>query len=544
MKLLNLLFAILFCSTTIFSQTSIYGKVTDESSGEDLIYANIVLNRNGVFAAGTLTDFEGNYSVPVDPGTYEVNVSYTGYPNRAITDIIVKAGQGTKLDIQLSEGIDLSTVIVTGYKVPIIEQDNSTQGATLTSEQMKNLPRKNISALAGTTAGLSQVDNSEAVTVRGSRDRATNYYIDGIRVSGSANLIERDKTSIVKNDLLGETPSAYENKANLISQNIAKSNISYKEEKLITEPISANEEYDNIDENDFIKSEENNFSTFSIDVDYASYSNIRRFINQRQTPPRAAVRIEEMVNYFNYDYPQPTNNKPFSVNTELGDCPWNNRHKLLHVGLQGEDMSFEKATSNNIVFLIDVSGSMSSANKLPLLKQSFALLINELRPEDRVAIAVYAGAAGLVLPSTPVKEKATILNALNKLNAGGSTAGGAGIQLAYKVALENLMAAGNNRVILATDGDFNVGTSSPDDLEKLIEEKRQSGVYLTVLGFGMGNYKDNRLEVLADKGNGHYAYIDNLKEAKKVFITELTGTLYTIAKDVKIQMVFNAKNVK
>ena len=281
-------------------------------------------------------------------------------------------------------------------------------------------------------------------------------------------------------------------------------------------------------------------STFSIDVDRASYSNVRRFLMDGQLPPEDAVRVEEMINYFSYNYPLPgPEDPPFSVYTELADCPWNEERKLLHIGLQGKVMTPEELPPSNLVFLMDVSGSMKAENKLALAKQAMRLLVEQLRPEDRVAIVVYAGAAGLALPSTSGADKQSILQAIDKMEAGGSTAGGAGIQLAYQVAQEHLIKEGNNRVILATDGDFNVGISSDGGLTQMIEEKRKAGVYLTVLGFGMGNYKDNKLELLADRGNGNYAYIDNLEEAKKVFVEELPGTLFTIAKDVKIQLEFN-----
>jgi len=251
-----------------------------------------------------------------------------------------------------------------------------------------------------------------------------------------------------------------------------------------------------------------------------------------------------MINYFNYDYPEPEGRHPFSVYTEISACPWNASHQLLHVGLKGKSIDKSELPPSNLVFLIDVSGSMSNANKLPLLKQAFRMLVNELRPEDRVAMVVYAGAAGLVLESTPGTEKAKILAALDKLQSGGSTAGGAGLELAYKVAQENFAEEGNNRIILATDGDFNVGSSSNAEMERLIEKKREHGVFMTVLGFGMGNYKDDKMEIIADKGNGNYAYIDNIQEARKVFITEFGGTLFTIAKDVKFQMEFNPARVK
>ncbi|HQL69603.1 MAG TPA: DUF3520 domain-containing protein, partial [Bacteroidales bacterium] len=243
-------------------------------------------------------------------------------------------------------------------------------------------------------------------------------------------------------------------------------------------------------------------------------------------------------------YKQPTGEHPFSTSLELGECPWNKNHQLLLVGIQGKKMISEEIPATNLVFLIDVSGSMSDYNKLPLLKQAFKILVEQLRPQDRVAIVVYAGAAGLVLPSTSGKDKATILAAIDRLEAGGSTAGGAGINLAYKIAKENYIPKGNNRVILATDGDFNVGESSDASMERLIEEKRESGVYLSILGFGMGNYKDSKMEKLSNKGNGNYAYIDNIMEARKIFSEELWGTLFTIAKDVKIQIEFNPAKVK
>jgi Ca-activated chloride channel family protein len=304
------------------------------------------------------------------------------------------------------------------------------------------------------------------------------------------------------------------------------------------------EGYSAIHENGFKDVMHNPLSTFSIDVDKASYSNVRRFLNMGQLPPVDAVRIEEMINYFNYDYPEPAGKHPFSVYTEVSSCPWNSGHQLLHVGLKGKSIDKSELPPSNLVFLLDVSGSMGAPNKLPLLKQAFRMLVNELRNEDRVAIVVYAGAAGLVLESTPGSEKSTILAALDKLQSGGSTAGGAGLKLAYQVAQEHFIEEGNNRIILATDGDFNVGPSSNAEMERLIEKKRDEGVFMTVLGFGMGNYKDDKMEIIADKGNGNYAYIDNIQEARKVFITEFGGTLFTIAKDVKFQIEFNPARVK
>ena len=303
------------------------------------------------------------------------------------------------------------------------------------------------------------------------------------------------------------------------------------------------EGYSTIHENGYKDVLNQPLSTFSIDVDRASYSNVRRFINMGQLPPVDAVRIEEMINYFGYHYPEPKGEHPFSVYTELSVCPWNKKHQLLHVGLQGKKMEKDELPNSNLVFLLDVSGSMSDYNKLPLLKSAFQMLVKELRPEDRVAIVVYAGAAGLVLESTPGNEKEKILESIERLQAGGSTAGGAGLKLAYKVAEENFIEGGNNRIILATDGDFNVGVSSNAEMERLVEVEREKGIFITVLGFGMGNYKDDKMEIIADKGNGNYAYIDNILEAKKVFINELGATLFNIAKDVKIQVEFNPAKV-
>ncbi len=304
------------------------------------------------------------------------------------------------------------------------------------------------------------------------------------------------------------------------------------------------EQYDHMPENDFHATTDSPLSTFSIDVDPASYANVRRFINSGNLPPVDAVRIEEMINYFSYDYPEPKTNEPFSIITEHSTCPWNKDHQLVSIALQAKKIPMSQLPPSNLVFLLDVSGSMNSEDKLPLLKKSIGLLTNQLRSTDKVAIVVYAGNAGLVLPATSGNDKATILQALDQLSAGGSTAGGAGIQLAYKIALENFIPNGNNRVILATDGDFNVGVSSDGELVRIIEEKRTTGIFLTVLGFGTGNLKDSRMEKLADKGNGNYAYIDNIMEANKVLVKEAGGTLFTLAKDVKLQIEFNPQYVK
>lgn len=308
-------------------------------------------------------------------------------------------------------------------------------------------------------------------------------------------------------------------------------------------PTWNTESYFSNSENGFINVGNDPLSTFSIDVDTASYSNIRRFINQEIMPPIGAVRIEEMINYFSYSYPQPSSKHPFSVTTELGPCPWNDSHQLVRIGLKGKSIDTKKLPPSNLVFLIDVSGSMSAPNKLPLLKQSMKMLVKQLGKDDRVSMVVYAGNDCIALEPTAGSEQQKIFTAIDTLGAGGSTHASSGIVTAYRLAEQVFMPKGNNRIILASDGDFNVGTTSRGELQKLIEEKRESGIYLTVLGFGMGNYHDDTMEILADKGNGNYGYIDNLLEAKKVLVKEMSGTLFALARDVKIQVEFNPEKV-
>lgn len=305
-----------------------------------------------------------------------------------------------------------------------------------------------------------------------------------------------------------------------------------------------NEEYASLPENPFISVSDMAVSTFSADVDTASYSNIRRMLNDSHLPYVDAVRIEEMVNYFTYDLTSPSGDEAIAITTEIHAAPWNEDHQLLMIGLKTKDIIFEDTPGNNLVFLLDVSGSMNNPDKLPLLQSAIKMLVNELRPIDKISIVVYAGSSGLVLDGADGSQKEEIVAAIDALSAGGSTAGGAGINLAYQVAMDYYIEGGNNRVILGTDGDFNVGLSSTQDLEELIVEKRESGIFLSVLGFGTGNLKDDKMETLADKGNGVYYYIDSILEAKKVFVSELGASLVTVAKDVKLQVEFNPLNVK
>ena len=344
----------------------------------------------------------------------------------------------------------------------------------------------------------------------------------------------------------------------MIGRAAKSSSVGYALNKTLTQPVSGEEalrgirepsadfntaSYDHIGENPFVDAKGNPLSTFSIDVDTASYSNVRRFINEGSLPPKDAVRVEELINYFTYDYPQPSDGRPFAVHLDVTSCPWETSHRLVRIGLKGKEIATDKRGPSNLVFLLDASGSMMPPERLPLVKQAMRLLVEKLTENDRVAIVVYAGASGLALPSTTGDHKEHILEALENLQAGGSTNGAEGIQLAYKIAADNFIKGGVNRVILATDGDFNVGVTSQGDLIRLIEEKAKSGVFLSVLGVGTDNLKDSTMQKLADKGNGNYAYLDSLDEARKVLVQQMNGTLVTIAKDVKIQIEFNPARV-
>jgi len=438
--------------------------------------------------SGTVTDEKGN------PLSY-VSVKYKGSSSGTFTD----ASGKYSFTISSSSGTLIFSTL--GYQTVEMKVNGKAVIDIVLSSSKKELQEVIVTA-QGQAAQKRTLGNSNQV-----------YSTRGISGSAPGIYAERNNTSFYQN----------------------------KDE----EYIDFNREgYDKITENQFLKVNDNPLSTFSIDVDAASYSNVRRFLNQGQLPPAGAVRIEEMVNYFKYEYPQPTNNDPFSINTEIADAPWNKDHKLVLIGLQGKKIPTENLPASNLVFLIDVSGSMQSANKLPLVKASMKMLVDQLREQDKISMVVYAGAAGIVLPPTSGAEKTKIKDAIDKLEAGGSTAGGAGIKLAYKTAQENFVKNGNNRVILCSDGDFNVGESSDDAMERLIETERKSGVFLTILGYGMGNYQDAKMQKLADKGNGNHAYIDGISEAKKVLVNEFGGTLFTIAKDVKLQIEFNPAKVQ
>lgn len=441
-----------------------------------------------LFAFGTASDagksFEIKGKIVDDSGSPLIgaNILVKGTPNGSISDV------DGKFNLMVSDSCVVLVVSYTGF----------------TTTEKPACAGNEIQVTLGTSYALSEV----VVTSLGKKENARKI---------------RGRVSNVKYDEMSNATPSYMGNAKIMSP----------------QPDFNTEDYDRIQENRFHRATQEPQSTFSIDVDAASYTNLRRHINNGQRPPADAVRIEEMINYFDYDYPEPTGKHPFSITTEVSDCPWEPKHRLVHIGLQGKHTPTENLPAANLVFLIDVSGSMNVANKLPLVQSSFKLLADQLRPQDRVAIVVYAGAAGLVLEPTTGNNKTKIKEAIDKLEAGGSTAGGEGIRLAYKTAKAHFIKGGNNRVILATDGDFNVGVSSDAEMVQIVEEERKSGVYLTVLGYGMGNYKDNKMQKMADSGNGNHAYIDNLDEARRVLVSEFGGTMYTIAKDVKLQLEFN-----
>ncbi|MCP4584204.1 MAG: VWA domain-containing protein [candidate division Zixibacteria bacterium] len=429
----------------------------------------------------------------------------------------------TEISFELvSEGLKVEDIVVEAQR-PKIDKFETSCVSRIDTKEIEALPVTDIQGIIKTQTGF--VSEGGTLHARGSRKGGV---IDGV--------LHRDQSggySAENTDKKGSTPVSRSSLKMPVNPNLQ-----FRPSYYVPAGLN-NEAYGEIIENEFRNVFDNPLSTFSIDVDAASYSNTRRFIMDGYLPIPNAVRIEEMINYFNYDYPQPDDDEPFAIITEQSTCPWNDSHRLVHIGLQGREVIIENMPSSNLVFLLDVSGSMSPANKLPLLKSSMKLLVDKLRPQDRVAIVVYASASGMVLGSTSGNRKKDILGAIDRLRSGGSTAGGAGISLAYDIAQNNFIKGGNNRVILATDGDFNVGMTNNDRLVKLIEEKSERGIFLTVLGFGKGNLKDERMETLADKGNGNYAYIDNILEAKKVLVNEMSGTLLTIAKDVKLQIEFN-----
>jgi len=550
LKLISSAIAMLVCFVTMAQQRTITGIVSDETK-QPLPGVTIY---NQTSKANAATNFDGQYSIQAQKGDLLV-FSFIGYDTQR-----QKIQDSNTINIQMrAANQTLSEVVVVGYGTSNSEYEDRSYAR---AERRKEKRDKSVAPqgkMAMQVASNALYMPSPNVVVRGNASVSPKnepmYIIDGVPAKANQmakiNPNDIDNVSVLKDQA---ATSIYGTKGSngvviVSTKNELYKNLSEKEldKKLNIMPIPAEptqEDYDSFVENAFESPKTAPLSTFSIDVDNASYTNIRRFLNNGQQVPKDAVRVEEMVNFFKYTYPQPKNENPFSINTEVSDSPWNANNKILKIGLQGKNIPTNDLPASNLVFLIDVSGSMSDMNKLPLLKQSLKILLNELRAKDKVAIVVYAGAAGMVLPPTSGDEKKTIIDALDKLQSGGSTAGGAGIELAYKTAAENFIKGGNNRVILATDGDFNVGSTSNSDMEKLIEDKRKTGVFLTCLGYGMGNYKDSKMEILADKGNGNYAYIDNIQEANRFLGKEFKGSMFAIAKDVKIQIEFNPKQVQ
>ena len=541
---------------------TITGIVTD-NSGLPLPGANVLVKKTNL---ATQTDFNGKYSINAKKGEILV-FQFIGMKTTEI-----KIGDSAVINVKMKDdAVQLESVVVMGYASEDYDgYRTSERKSTSKNKTVENRSNTTFTqTLQGQVAGVSITHGagspgSTQVVVRGnaslSKSTQPLYVVDGVPAKAEEfRKLKQEDVSKVNVLRDAAATALYGNRAatgvivvetkNGIPQKLSKEELEKRLKEINNTPTPIaiepdDEDYGSFVENAFESPKAAPLSTFSIDVDNASYTNVRRFINNGQTVPKDAVRIEEMVNFFKYQYPQPTGQHPFSIHTEYRDCPWNKSNKLVRIGLQGKDIPTDNLPKSNLVFLIDVSGSMSDVNKLPLLKESMKVLVNQLRDEDKIAMVVYAGAAGLVLPPTSGKDKKNIIDALEKLESGGSTAGGAGIELAYKTAQENFIKDGNNRVILATDGDFNVGASSDKDMQTLIEEKRKSGVFLTCLGYGMGNYKDSKLETLADKGNGNYAYIDNIQEANRFLGKEFKGSMFAIAKDVKIQIEFNPTHVK
>ena len=551
---LNLIIALFMVVQLHAQQKTVSGVITDQN-GLPLPSATVL--QMGT-ANGTTSDFDGNYSISVKVNDVLV-FSYLGYK----TEQVVVTDANT-INVVLQENGSLDEVVITVLGISRSTDEVKKSVTTIKSEEIIQASNPNVvNSLAGKVSGLKiktknhGVNQTTRIVLRGNRSlTGTNealIVIDG-KISSAEKLVNLAPKKITSTHVVkGAEGSALYGSQGANGVIIVTTVDGSKENAKISKFVQTNKElqhkflnesYTKIHENKFKIAATTPLSTFSIDVDKAGYSNVRRMINNGQLIPANAVKIEEMVNYFDYNYPQPTDEHPFSINTEVVKTPWHKDTKLVKIGLQGKIYDNENLPAANLTFLIDVSGSMGNQNKLPLLKEAFKLLVNQLRPQDNVAIVVYAGAAGVVLKPTSGKHKTKIIEALDQLNSGGSTAGGQGIELAYKLAQENFNKKGNNRVILATDGDFNVGASSNDAMEKLIVKKRESGVFLSVLGFGYGNYKDDKLEILADKGNGNHAYIDTMQEARRIFETEFGGTLFTIAKDVKIQVEFNPNHVQ
>ncbi|SFW85749.1 vWA domain-containing protein [Chitinophaga sancti] len=490
MKLMKylLLFVTAFMSLQLQAQYTIKGIITD-TTNEALIGAAVKVKGKAIGAA---TDESGAFTLTLPKGDSVIIAEYMGFISQEIM-------------------IDAKTKFL---KVKLVPVDKVTNEFVVTAQGIK---REELS-LGYSSAALYESKAGDA-NIAG----ALNGKAAGVKIKATPQGVTSKSKVKTRKTVTQFTPPVIVHDRMVVDED---------------------ESYAAIKENNYQLVKDQPLSTFSIDVDRASYSNVRRYLNNGNLPPVDAVRIEEMINYFDYKYKSPVNDDPVAIYTDMATCPWEPAHQLVRVALKAKELPLDKLPAANLVFLLDVSGSMDDYNKLPLVKQALAALVQQLRSKDKVAIVTYAGAANVALPSTAGSEKTAILNVINQLQAGGSTAGGDGLKMAYDIATEHFMKNGNNRIIMATDGDFNVGESSEGDLETLIEKKRTSGVSLSVIGFGMGNVKDDKLELLADKGNGNYAYIDNFEEARRTFVTEFGSTLFTVAKDVKLQLEFNPQYVQ
>ncbi len=538
--------------------------VVKTQDGDPIPGATVMLKGTNL---GTDTGEEGEYSFNANKGE-KLQVVYEGYK-----PVTVTVSDSNILNVTMVEdnSYALAEVVVDSYRTT---SKSNTAASTVTSKTIEGRPNASfIQTLQGQVPGLNiatgsgQPGATSAVVLRGLGSISGNteplYVIDGVPATSAQfralNPNDIESVTVLKDSgataIYGnrgangvikiDTQQTDKSKKRKSRKQRKKEALQIQEALKTIQPIEVDSEsYESYQENLFESSSVNPVSTFSIDVDNAAYTNIRRLINNGQKVPKDAVRVEEMINFFKYDYPKPTNTHPFSINTEYSDSPWNKNHKLLKIGLQGKEIPTDKLPKSNFVFLVDVSGSMEDVNKLPLLKESMKVLLNQLRDDDRVSIVYYASGTGVLLEPTKASEKSKIINAIDNMRAGGGTSGAAGLDLAYEMAAKHFIKDGNNRIILATDGDFNIGKSSDKEMQELIEEKRKSGVFLTCLGFGMGNYKDSKMITLSKKGNGNYAYIDNIQEANRFLGKEFKGSMYAIAKDVKIQIEFNPAHVQ
>ncbi len=515
LRVIRLLALVTLLSSHCFGQSgTLKGRITDKTDNSPVPFANVILENKGAVVGGTTSDFDGNYTIkPIPPGKYDVKVTFLGYKNLMVKGIVILQDKITFYDFSLeTTSVSLETYEVVDYKVPLISKDKTSSGYTITSEEISKMPNRSADAAAYSVGGVYSADGQRG-SVRGGRVEGTVMYVDGIRVRGS-----------------NQVPQAWRRQK--------------KEPPTPPALIQGTESYDVRPEQDFVSVTSEPLSTFSLDMDPASYSNVRRYIMAGMVPPPEIVRTEEMINYFHYNYPAPEGNETFKISTELSSCPWNPRNKLLQIGIRARDIDTLERKPGNLVFLIDRSGSMADPNKIELVKRSMALLVKQLSPQDKISIVCFNENAEYLLRPVSGDQTGRILDAINSLTATGSTAGTSGLRLAYEVARKNYLKEGNNRIILCSDGDFNVGPSSDQEVVSLVESLRNEGIWLTVLTFGAGNLKDSKMEKLADNGNGMYAYIDNIMEARKVLVEQLSAMLYTVAKDVKIQIEFNPANVK